>query len=79
MKLLKAMKEVANNPDPVINKTEEEKNGSKNSTASADQNVVVNILKKSRSGSNNTRSNNTQSNNRSSDRVDNLSSLSDLK
>lgn len=64
------MNEVSDNPDL---KDEEGKNPSKNSTSSNDQNVVLNLMNKSRSQSN------TQSNNRSSERHDNLSSLSDLR
>lgn len=53
------------------NNPEEEK-GSKNSTASADQNIVYNlIMKKTHSQS--------HSNKRSSDQADKLSSLSDLR
>lgn len=69
--MLKAMNEVSENPDHSTGKGEEEKNASKNSTASAEQNVVLNLLKKSRSQSN------THSYNRSSDRQD--SSLSDMR
>lgn len=68
-KLIKAMNEVAEDPD-VTPKTEEEK-GTKGSTASIDQNVVYNLMKKSQSNSNSAK--------RSSDNNDKLSSLSDLR
>jgi len=45
LKLLKAMNEVNENPDTALNKIDEENNASKNSTASAEQNIVLNLLK----------------------------------
>lgn len=74
LKLLKAMKDIVDNPEHILDKTEEEKKTSKNSTASADQNYVSNIMKKSRSISNNS-----LSQNKSSDRQENLTSLSDMR
>ena len=72
LKLLKAMNDVQDDTDPGLNKTEEEKrSGSKNSTASVEQNVVLSLMKKSNSQS--------QSAKRSSDQPEKLSSLSDLR
>jgi hypothetical protein len=74
MKLIRAMDEYNNNPDAILNKTEEEKrNGTKGSSGSNDQNLFLNLMKKSQS---NSRSN---SNNLSDNKDEKLSSYSDLR
>jgi hypothetical protein len=74
MKLIKAMNEAVDNQDTVLDKTEEEKGtGTKGSSGSADQNLFLNLMKKSHSAS---RSN---SNNQSDNQNDKLSNFSDLR
>jgi hypothetical protein len=74
MKLIRAMNEYNDSPDAILNKTEEEKRtGTKGSSGSNDQNLFLNLNKKSQS---NSRSN---SNNLSDNKDEKLSSYSDLR